>query len=56
MLYAIIRWIIYIFKKVNIELEKDMEESEIYHPSFDIDFLYSYDFKTIKLGGYYEKV
>lgn len=23
-----------------------MEESEIYHPSFDIDFLYSYDFKT----------
>ena len=27
-----------------------MEESEIYHPSFDIDFLYSYDFKTIKLS------
>lgn len=31
-------------------MEKDMEESEIYHPSFDIDFLYSYDFKTIKLS------
>ena len=28
----------------------DMEESGIYHPSFDMDFLYSYDSKTIKLS------